>query len=368
MEKIEKAFDLKKTGRVLIHVTSADIKIRGGDEEQARVSILRRHEDSSVPSLQSSPEELKIMSGEKEFAFEGFKEEEGGERSFSESGDLGSFIRETVRASLRGLQRGISAISGSEGDLEIILPKGVALEVVTSSGNLFLEDWQGKLDYRTYSGDLHLRDCAGEARLRSSSGDLYLEGFKGPLTLNSTSGDINLRLFNGEIHVETISGDVNLERGEGSALISSVSGDISLEMEGGELSASTTSGDLRANLKDCPALKVSTVSGDLGVSLLPKEGGQYFLQTTSGDLRLRVPRDARLEVKVATLTGDFSTDLPLLHEQASEEKLNGSHIVGLPWLEKGWVRVGHKFSGVLNAKSGVLELKTVSGDISLRSL
>ncbi len=368
MERIEKTFDLKKTGRVLIHVTSADIKIRGGDEEQARVSILRRHEDSTVPSLQSSPEELKIMSGEKEFGFEGFKEEEGGERSFSESGDLGSFIRETVRASLRGLRRGISAISGSEGDLEIILPKGVALEVVTSSGDLFLEGWQGKLDYRTSSGDLNLRDCAGEARLRSSSGDLYLERFSGPLTASSTSGDVHLRDMKGEFRVETISGDVNLESSEGNTLVSSVSGDLSFEMERGELSASTTSGDLRADLKECPALKVSTVSGDLGMNLFPQEGGRYFLQTTSGDLRLRLPREARLEVKVATLTGDFSTDLPLLHEQASEEKLNGSRTVGLPWLEKGWVRVGHKFSGVLNAKSGVLELKTVSGDISLRSL
>jgi len=366
MERIESTYSLKKGGRIAIRLSSADVFIRGTEEELVKVAILKRKPDALVPIIEATDQGIYIRSGLKGAREEVTRNSEKGPgREFWET------IRDAVFSGLREVGVNVSIdFEGTreEADLEITLPKGVIVDFYTASGDFTMEDWEGELFFRSASGDCRLRNVKGEARLRTGSGDIRVEKFEGPLTVNATSGDINLEDLAGNLKCETISGDIELGKTKGNGTFTSISGDLRVEEIEGELRASTTSGDLRASVRNAPYLKVTTVSGDLSLSLYPVPGGKYELATTSGDLNLRVPSNAKLEVRVATLSGSFFSNLPLSSEQVFEEVLKEDKKAGPVWLEKDWVRIGHKFTGVLNEKSGLLEIKTIAGDITLRSL
>lgn len=367
MDKIESVYSLKKGGRVVIRLSSADVFIRGVEGEEVKLVVLKRKPDSVLPIIELSEDELLIRSGGKKAGEEWDRKAERG---------LGKEIWETiwgaVSSSLRevgiSLSVDLEQRTKDEVDLEIFLPRGLILDFLTASGDLSIQDWEGEVYFRSSSGDCKLRNIKGEGKMRTSSGDVRVEGFEGPLSINSTSGDVNLDEIKGELKVETVSGDVELGKVKGDGNFSLISGDLRIEEIEGELKASTTSGDLQGKVLNAPSLKVSTVSGDLSLSLIPVSGGKYELATTSGDINLRVPPNARLEVKVATLSGSFFSNLPLTSERVFEEKIDEGKKTGPIWLEKDWIRVGHKFTGVLNEKDALLEIKTISGDITLRPL
>jgi len=309
MKRVKKSVPLKKGEKLVLELTACDLSIKGKEEEGLELTIIKRREESLEPVIEQSPGIVKI---------------------------------ETQRL------RALSPFK-EDFDLEIGLPKGTHLEIITASGDLTLTDWEGELAFRSSSGDIEMLRFSGKAQVKTVSGDFHSEE------------------VNSELNCETISGDVRISGGKGKVKISTVSGDIQVTRLEGDLQASTTSGDQSWELIACSTCKLSTVSGDLWGSLHPIKGGNYSLSTTSGDLSLRVPPEAKLEVRIATLSGSIKSDLPLLREEAFEEplKAEGSDF---PWLFKGWVKVGRKLRGILNQPEGLLELKTISGDISLRSL
>ncbi|MEI6309705.1 MAG: DUF4097 family beta strand repeat-containing protein [bacterium] len=329
MERIEQSYPISAAGKVRIQVGASEIFVRGGSEPTVSLTLVKRHNNDRIPKVEAGPDSLSI--------------------------------------SFESLER-IFGWHGQDADLELVLPSGLTLEIVSGSGDFHLEGWQGRLEHRSGSGDVEIRKCSGEAALRSASGDMEIREYQGPIGAATTSGDVRLEAVQGWVRLQTISGDVDAERTSGNLEVQTVSGDLSVQSWYGEMRLATVSGDLSGGLFQCPRIAVSTVSGDLQLSLEPVAGGEYETKSTSGDINLRIPRTARLAVRVATLSGDVSNDLPLSREDAREETLDPSVNVGIPWLEKDWVRIGRKFSGVLNARDGSLTVKTISGDISLRCI
>ncbi|MCX5971198.1 MAG: DUF4097 family beta strand repeat-containing protein [Coprothermobacterota bacterium] len=326
MERTEQSYPISATGRVRIQVGASEIFVRGGSEPTVHLTLIKRRSDDRTPRVEPGTDSLSI-SFESSFGWH-----------------------------------------GQDADLELVLPSGLTLEIASGSGDLHLEGWQGRLEHRSGSGDVDIRKCGGEAALRSASGDLEIREYQGPIGAATTSGDVRLEAVQGWVRLQTISGDVEVERTSGNLEVQTVSGDLSVESWYGAMRLATVSGDLSGGLFQCPRISVSTVSGDLQLSLEPVTGGEYEIKSTSGDINLRIPRSARLAIRVATLSGDVSNDLPLSREDAREETLDPTVNVGIPWLEKDWVRIGRKFSGVLNARDGSLTVKTISGDISLRGI
>jgi len=366
MEKIESTYSLKRGGKVTIRLCSADVFVRGTDEDQVRVIMIKHRPESSIPLIEASEKELIIRSGSK--TTEEIHKE--ADRGLGQS--LWETIWDAVSSSLKEVGISLSLEFDQrikdEVDLEIDLPRGLILDLFTVSGDLSAQDWEGELYFRSASGDCRLRNIKGQAKTRTSSGDVRVESFEGPLSVSTTSGDVEIEEVKGDLKCETLSGDLELGKIKGNGNFSLISGDLHLEEIEGQLQASTTSGDLQVRALNAASLKLSTVSGDLSLTLIPVSGGKYELHTTSGDISLRVPESARLEIKVATISGSFFSNLPLTSEQVSEETLNKVKGAGPIWLEKDWIRIGHKFTAVLNARDAVLEIKTVSGDINLRSL
>jgi DUF4097 and DUF4098 domain-containing protein YvlB len=324
VERLEQVQPILPNGRLRINTGSANISLRGGGDPSVHLAALKRRPENLVPKVETTPDGL-CVSFERPFGW-----------------------------------------GSEESDLELTLPFGLTVEIGTSSGDLSIDDWKGKLEHRSGSGDVRILRCGGEMALRTASGDVEIREYEGPIGAATTSGDVQMEAIRGWIRLQTISGDVTIERSSGNEEIQTVSGDLSIEAWYGSIVVATTSGDLSGEVHQCPKLVASTVSGDLHLSLEPMAAGDYEVKTTSGDVRLRIPRTARLAVRMATLSGDISNELPLSREETHETTFNGDQKVGVLWLEKDWIRIGRNFSGVLNAKDGTLSVKTISGDIVLR--
>jgi hypothetical protein len=123
-------------------------------------------------------------------------------------------------------------------DVMVTIPREVALDLETGSGDMFIQGIHGNSLLRTGSGDI-----AGSAMVASTltastgSGDVDLDLDEPPLRVKVTtgSGDATLRLPSGGYQIE-------VSTGSGDRSISGVTNDPSAE---GSISVKTGSGDAR---------------------------------------------------------------------------------------------------------------------------
>lgn len=164
-------------------------------------------------------------------------------------------------------------------DVQVAVPKGLSLDILTASGDVDLSDIAvSNLSVSTVSGDMDLSQVQAES-----------------LFLDSTSGDMELEnaTVSGETVLETTSGETELEHCTLNAAVtfSSVSGDLSGQaVITGDLCLSTTSGDLTLDLTGSPAHsagEISTTSGNLNLPFLqPKATYFVHISTVSGDVKI----------------------------------------------------------------------------------
>lgn len=164
-------------------------------------------------------------------------------------------------------------------DVQVALPKGLSLEILTASGDVELGGLSvAELSVSTASGDLDFSQVQAES-----------------LSLDSTSGDMELEnvTVSGETNLETTSGETELEHCTFNSAVSfsSVSGDLGGQaVITGDLRLSTTSGDLTLDLSGSPAHsagEISTTSGDLSLPFLqPQATYLIHISTVSGDVNI----------------------------------------------------------------------------------
>ncbi len=138
-------------------------------------------------------------------------------------------------------------------DYEITLPRGSAINSITGSG------------------DVEIQDVGASVKAQSGSGSVRVHGVQGMTNLGTGSGDIELQ--------QTGPGDVKAETGSGS---------IRLHGIAGGLKASTGSGDIEAEGQPTSDWKVSTGSGSVRLSV----GNAHFnldADTGSGNISVAQP-------------------------------------------------------------------------------
>jgi len=127
--------------------------------------------------------------------------------------------------------------------------------------------------------------------------------------------------------VETVNGSVVVRGVEGSGDLRSVNGNVEVLNSSGRFNAKTTNGDLHLEL----------------TRLL--DGGPMNVETVNGSVVLGLPSDARANVKVLSMNGDLTSDLPL------------TSTTGNP--------ATHNFRGKLGTGGGNISVRTVNGGIRL---
>lgn len=127
--------------------------------------------------------------------------------------------------------------------------------------------------------------------------------------------------------IETVNGSVTVRGIEGAGELRSVNGNVEVIDSVGRFSAKTTNGDLRLELR----------------RLL--DGGPMNIETVNGSVVLGLPSDARANLKVLNMNGEFYSELPV------------TSTAGSP--------AARAFRARLGTGGGDISVRTVNGGIRL---
>jgi hypothetical protein len=120
-------------------------------------------------------------------------------------------------------------------DLVIEVPRGMAMRVDDTSGDLEIHD-VGALDLDDSSGDIDVSNTSGTLRVHDSSGSMKLTDIGGDVEIEDGSGEIEVRRVTGTVHViQDSSGGIDASDVSGSVVVDrDGSGGINVEHVGGD--------------------------------------------------------------------------------------------------------------------------------------
>lgn len=160
----------------------------------------------------------------------------------------------------------------------------------------------------------------------------------------TVSGELSVAKVRGPVEIQSVSGDVQLQDTQGPVRLKSVSGDIDCAIYVGHLEANTVSGDLTITAANLRSSQVHTVSGDVEIDGRLDPGKEHRFKTISGDVELALA-DPELTIDYRTASGDLECELPARIMRRGKKE----------------------YSVVLGAGHGHVGVKTVSGDLTVRS-
>jgi len=114
-------------------------------------------------------------------------------------------------------------------DLDIRLPRRLALAVDDGSGDLEIRGCDGGLRLEDGSGDARLAEIKGRVRIDDGSGSLYLDAVGGDIEIEDGSGDIELKGAGGNVDIADGSGEIAVFQALGSVTVEDGSGDIVID-------------------------------------------------------------------------------------------------------------------------------------------
>lgn len=187
-------------------------------------------------------------------------------------------------------------------DLNIAVPAGTSLVIVTSSGTVDIEGLEGKsCEVTNNFGDIVITNCISDITATASSGSIVLTNITGKTDLHSYFGDVNLEHtqgatsthissgnyvahdLKGEMKIQSDFGDISIVNALGNTTINSSSGSITLDSLSGEkCTINSNFGDL--NLHKITA--ESSIVSNSGSTTINKLNGNLNLNTQFGNVSI----------------------------------------------------------------------------------
>jgi hypothetical protein len=126
--------------------------------------------------------------------------------------------------------------------------------------------------------------------------------------------------------------------------VADVSGDVTANGVAGDLNVSNVSGDVTA-MRSGGNLRIQTVSGSINASMLHVgSDNTASMGTVSGEIDLAVPANSSADVRAESISGDFSSDFNVPRRHRT---------------------VGVQADGTIGGGAGSIDLRTISGSITL---
>lgn len=142
-------------------------------------------------------------------------------------------------------------------DLVIQVPKGMALDVNDSSGDIEIRH-VGALDLEDSSGEIELEDIGGELNVDDSSGEIRITTVRGDIRVNDSSGAVDIRDVTGRVTIEDDS--------SGDIAINDVTGSVEIENDSsGDIEVRRISGDFTVGHDSSGGVRYSGVKGEVKV-------------------------------------------------------------------------------------------------------
>lgn len=297
-----------------------------------------------------------------------------------------------VIVDLDEIRNGISVSTQYEGrngnadvDIEIRVPNIFDLDLETTGGDVLIDDVEGMIEGQTMGGDLDFSGLKGEIDFSTMGGSITLENSEvdgsvstmgGEVRLENVIGNINGNTMGGsityrnvranpasshndELEISTMGGEINVDEAINGATVHTMGGDIRVRSAAGHIKATTMGGEITIDEIN-GWIEATTMGGDVEVYMVgnPNEGDRHVeISSMGGDILLTVPdglsMDIDLEIKLNS-RGD-SDDYRIISDfDLTQERTEGS---------------GNRTitaTGVVGSGKHRIEIKTVSGNITLR--
>lgn len=251
--------------------------------------------------------------------------------------------RVAVRVGVLELFRGGFSMPRVEVRLAIQVPPGTPVVLVSTSGDVVTRGLAGPEDLSSTSGDVRVDDATGRVVLHSTSGDLVARHVAA-LEVRTTSGDISIDGATA-LSAHTTSGDLGLRGVTGPIEVETTSGDVRLDAAPAGLTIRGVSGDIQVTGAAAGQVAVHTTSGSVDVALGPGVRGAR-LESVSGSIEARMVDRVGAVVDAQTRSGTIDTDVPVTNAEVGRHALNGT----------------------LRGGGAPLVMRSLSGDISIRTV
>lgn len=184
----------------------------------------------------------------------------------------------------------------------IEVPRDTAVTASSVSGSESFRSLRGPLQAASVSGSVHAQDIGREVKLSSVSGTIEAEN----------CGD--------DVRATSVSGHVTVTNAKGDVLAHSVSGDVRVNNPGGRVDANTSSGSVAVRAANGD-VKGHSTAGRVTVQGDPSRNSYWDLKTSSGTVSIAVPSDAKFHFSANAVSGQISTQVPIVIEEQGKHSL-----------------------------------------------
>lgn len=259
-ETVRKSFTAGKVQALRIHVGAGD------------VSVSRTESDSDEIRITA----VKVLSGDR--VSESMRPML--DRIHTKAALDGSTL--AISEDYPDMPSGVSAVV----NYELTVPRRLALDVETGSGDMKVKGIEGGLTLNSGSGDIELAQVGGPLNVTSASGSVSAEGVDATSTL----------------HVETSSGDIKIDGAH--------TNDAVLTADVTNQTISSQSGSVTYRGNAARHLKINTASGDIETKLEITLANPLSVEiaSVSGDVSLVFPPGSYLDLHANSLSGSVSVD------------------------------------------------------------
>ncbi|MDB6125595.1 MAG: hypothetical protein JWQ71_4588 [Pedosphaera sp.] len=212
-----------------------------------------------------------------------------------------------------------------ESDLEIQVPKAIALRTANRYGATTISGIGGDVDATGQSGSMELSNIGGKVRAQNSYASLKLHG-AASATLKNQSGSIEVSDIHGPLDAETsyatltaqnIESSIRIRNQSGSVEVNHVKGDADLQTSYATLSAKNIAGSLKAR-DQSGSVKVHGIKGNADIKTSYAE---LSAQGISGDVIL-ANQCGRISAKDITGSVKAATTYADLNLETASQKIN----------------------------------------------
>jgi hypothetical protein len=256
-------------------------------------------------------------------------------------------------------------------DLEITVPKTVAVQTHNQYGRTDVTDVNGDVEAVSKFGAMELRDIGGTVRaetsyaalkvgatgaatLKNQFGSIEASDIRGPLEAATSyasldardiKGTVKLRNQFGKLHVEK-AGEADLKTSYAELRAKEIDGDARLVNQFGRVEAQAITGSVKAETSYGPM----DITGPGANFICDNQFGGISVQATSatlasleartsyGALEVRLPAGLKPAVQAHTTYGDVESDFPVLIKSGRQDSLPGTPRVHLQ-NQNGKIRV-----------------------------
>lgn len=229
-----------------------------------------------------------------------------------------------------------------ESDLDISLPRKVAVNITTRKGDVNVVGRDGNIDISAQHSDTSVEDVTGNVKVSQEkgtvkveqiTGDVHVEGRVNEVEVSDVKGGAQLDgEFQESVKLARISKTVTFKSSRTDMEFSRMEG--SLDLDSDELHAEEITGPLRLTTRS-KNIRLDGVSGDVrlqddngSVEVLMSTLGNVQIDNRNGDIQLSVPERAGFRLDARTRDGEIQSDFPELKINNAEHEAKASGSVG----------------------------------------